>query len=181
VRKIPTAFERDWEGDPSRVLDQVHEGCEWVFAGEGVATKKYDGTCLMYDGTSWWARRDVKDGKEAPPGFKKVSYDPETEKTFGWEPIENSPWVKWFNEALKSRDYEPGTYELIGPKINKNPEGAAAHTLIWHFAAETMGLLDRSYEGIKTFLDGIDTEGIVFRHPDGRMAKIKKRDFGLRR
>jgi hypothetical protein len=26
-----------------------------------------------------------------------------------------------------------------------------------------------------------DIEGLVFHHPDGRMAKIKLRDFGLKR
>ena len=25
----------------------------------------------------------------------------------------------------------------------------------------------------------LDIEGIVWHHPDGRMAKIKRRDFGL--
>jgi hypothetical protein len=28
---------------------------------------------------------------------------------------------------------------------------------------------------------GQDMEGIVFHHPDGRKAKIKKRDFGQKR
>jgi hypothetical protein len=27
----------------------------------------------------------------------------------------------------------------------------------------------------------IDIEGLVFHHPDGRMAKIKLRDFGMKR
>ena len=43
MKKIPTMFERDWNGDRSRVVNQVHPGCEWVLAGEGVATRKLDG------------------------------------------------------------------------------------------------------------------------------------------
>jgi len=35
--------------------------------------------------------------------------------------------------------------------------------------------------GIRTFLEHAGWEGIVFHHPDGRMAKIKGRDFGLKR
>ena len=62
VNKITTLFERDWEGDRSRVLDQVHEGCEWVLEGEGLSTRKYDGMCVMYDGSEWWARREVREG-----------------------------------------------------------------------------------------------------------------------
>ena len=45
MKKIPTIFERDWDGDRSRVLDKPSPGCEWVFNSEGVATRKYDGTC----------------------------------------------------------------------------------------------------------------------------------------
>ena len=47
MKKIPTVFERDWNGDRSRVVDVVHPGCEWVLAGEGVPTLKQDGTCCM--------------------------------------------------------------------------------------------------------------------------------------
>lgn len=39
----------------------------------------------------------------------------------------------------------------------------------------------RDFDGLRAWLDGKDIEGIVFHHPDGRMAKIKLRDFGLRR
>lgn len=182
MQKIPTLFERDWDNDPSRVIESVVPGCEWVFEGQGAPTKKYDGVCVMYDGDKWWARREVKDGKEPPPGFMSMGHDHVTLKNIGWEPVEQSPWAKFHAEALGTRDYEPGTYELIGPKINKNPEGASVHTLIRHENAEVLGLLDRSYEGIKTFLSERDHEGIVFRHEDGRrFAKIKKRDFGMRR
>lgn len=184
MQKIPTIFERDWDNDPSKVTPQVTPGCEWVLEGEGTPTKKYDGTCLMLDeDRKWWARREVKDGKEAPPGFMSMGHDHVTLKNIGWEPIEQSPWAKFQKEAVEGKyQYPPGTYELIGPKINRNPEGAAVHTLINHANAEVLGLLDRSYEGIKTFLAGLDIEGIVFKHEDGRrLAKIKKRDFGLRR
>ena len=182
MEKVPTIFERDWDNDPSRVTRQVHEGCEWVLAGEGTPSKKYDGTCVMYEANHWWARREVKEGKEAPENFVSLTTDEETGKTIGWEPIEQSPFKKFFEEAVQSRAYwDEGTYELIGPKINRNPEGASRHTLIGHANAETLGLLDRSYDGIQVFLSGIDIEGIVFRHPDGRLAKIKKRDYGMRR
>ena len=44
MQKIPTLFERDWTGDRSRVLDKVNPEAAWVLAGEGVATRKRDGT-----------------------------------------------------------------------------------------------------------------------------------------
>src|SRR5262245_23803281 len=113
MEKIPTLFERDWDGDRSRVLDQIHPGCEWAVEGFGVPTRKYDGTCVMFDGSYWWARREVKPGKEMPPLFKQVSYDEETGKSVGWEPIEQSPFAKFHAEAVDA--WAIDGHELIGP------------------------------------------------------------------
>jgi hypothetical protein len=121
MRKIPTIFVRDFAGNPKYVTRERNPECAWVFAGEGVATRKFDGTCVMYDGERWWARREVKEGKTPPPGWVPLAHDTETGKTVGWEPAEQSGFAKWLQEAI---DYEPpksgwptGTYELIGPKI----------------------------------------------------------------
>src|SRR5262245_3644744 len=43
VQKIPTLFIRDPK-DMSRVLRDVTPGAEWVLQGEGVPTRKRDGT-----------------------------------------------------------------------------------------------------------------------------------------
>jgi hypothetical protein len=126
VKKIPTLFER---GEDRRyVLDQVTPGCEWVLAGEGRATRKYDGTCVLIrrDGpvVHGFARREVKPGKEPPPNWVEVDHDQVTGKRVGWEPIEQSGFAKWFEEAVTG-DEPPGTYELVGPKVNGNPEQVA--------------------------------------------------------
>jgi hypothetical protein len=188
VKKVPTLFERDWDGDRSRVLPIVTAGCAWVLEGEGVATRKYDGTCMMFDGNGWYARREVKPGKTPPEIFVEVERDEQTGKVVGWVPAPESPFVSFFLEALDADqrweilpDWEPGTYELVGPKIQGNPEGYKTHQLIRHAGAERIENRDRSFEGIRLLLNGLDVEGIVYQHPDGRMAKIKKRDFGLRR
>ena len=49
MRKVPTLFERDWKGDRSRVTDQINPVCAWVFNGEGVATRKFDGTAVLIE------------------------------------------------------------------------------------------------------------------------------------
>lgn len=49
----------------------------------------------------------------------------------------------------------------------------------WVFAGE--GVAPRKYQALVAWLKDKDIEGLVFHHPDGRMAKIKKRDFGLDR
>ena len=43
MKKIPTIFDRDWEGNRG-VIDKPMPECDWVFDGEGFATEKVDGT-----------------------------------------------------------------------------------------------------------------------------------------
>jgi hypothetical protein len=180
MRKIPTLFVRDLSRQPALVVDEVTPGCEWVLAGEGDATRKYDGTCVMLDEHgAWWARREVKPGKAEPPGWVEVEADANTGKRVGWEPIDQSPFVKAFREATEA-PYDRkaiGTHELCGPKVNGNPEGFYVHMLIWHEAAELLPDAPRDFYDIQVWLHDHPYEGIVWHHPDGRMAKIKRRDF----
>jgi hypothetical protein len=183
VKKIPTMFVRDWDGDRRYVLPEVTEGCQWVIAGEGTPTRKFDGTCVMFDGDRWWARREVKEGKTAPASFVEVDHDEETGKTMGWEPIEQSGFAKLHAQAIADTErhavgWPPGTYELCGPKVNGNPEGYGTHRLIHHSAAEPLDDAPRDFAGLAAWLHAHPYEGIVWHHPDGqRMAKVKKRDF----
>lgn len=194
MRKIPTLFVRDPE-DRRYVTRQVTPGCEWVLAGEGVATRKFDGTCIRVENTAvyaFWARREVKAGKTAPDGFVPVEHDEVTGKTVGWEPWSNSAFAKYIEEARKNwaadhplpdarlSDIPSGTYELVGPKINGNPERYDRHVLIRH-ASEVLKDFPRDFDGIRDWLAGDVIEGVVFwrnRHnPNAGMVKIKRRDF----
>ena len=189
MKKIATLFVRDWDGDRRYVLPEVTPGCEWVIEGEGVATRKYDGTCVMFDGDRWWARREVREGRPAPAGFVALSTDPETGKTIGWEAVELSAFAKWHAEALPlSWGYDgairqiqgeraAGTYELIGPKINGNPEQLPAHVLVYHDAADVLDDAPRDFDGLAAWLHAHPYEGIVWHREDGHMTKIKRRDF----
>src|SRR6202035_2718756 len=99
MKKIPTLFLRDWDGDRRYVTREVNPECAWVIAGEGVPTRKYDGTCMMFDGDRWWARREVKEGKAVPARFVPLGTDPETVKTVGWQVVELSSFAKYHAEA----------------------------------------------------------------------------------
>lgn len=179
MKKIPTLFERDWNGDRSRVIDQIHSGCEWVAAGEGVATRKIDGTCAMVRGGRLFKRRELREEDSAPSDFELVGYDEETKKSVGWVPVGDGPEDKWFREAnVPSPD---GTYELVGPKVQGNPEHYEKHALVSHEETGVFEDVPRTFDGLRTWMEGRDIEGIVFHHQDGRMAKIKLRDFGLQR
>ncbi|MCX5239758.1 DUF5565 family protein [Streptomyces prunicolor] len=187
--KIPTLFVRDPE-DRSRVLNQISPGCEWVVAGEGRPTRKLDGTAVMYDQHgAWWARREVKAGKAVPPGYITVQHDETTGKLAGWEPVAQSPFAKFHAEAVANAEaaevpwipWQLGTYELIGPKINGNPERYDRHWLVAHTNTETLPVDFLTFDGIRASVlrwhKTDHVEGIVWHHPDGRRAKIKARDF----
>ncbi len=179
MRKIPTLFVRDFEHDNGRyVTREVTPECEWVQWGEGRATRKFDGTCVMFDGGRWWARREVKAGKATPADFVPLGTDDTTGKTVGWEPIEASGFAKFHAEAIENTDepWEPGTYELCGPKINGNPEVMWGHVLVPH-GQHLLAQAPRDYDGLHRYLWTNDWEGIVWHHDDGRMVKIKRRDF----
>ncbi len=182
MRKIPTIFVRD-DNDRRFVTSEPHPDCDWVFRGDGVPTRKYDGTCVRFDGADWWARREVRPGRPVPADFVLVQTDEVTGKSVGWEPISASAFARYHAEALAAGgpDWKPGTYELIGPKVNGNPERAEGHRLVPHESAEPVGLTGRTYEAIRAAVlaahDAYGCEGIVFHASDGRMAKIKARDF----
>lgn len=181
MKKIPTLFVRDPESR-KYVLPEVTPGCEWVLEGEGAATRKWDGTCTMLDTEGhWWARREVKPGKEPPDGFVEVDHDEVTGKRQGWEPIEQSAFAKVF-ATIDTRGYRPDTYELIGPKVNGNPEMVASHTLIRHgFDRVDLGPISteaqEAFDALARAVRSLPYEGIVWHHNDGRMVKLKRRDF----
>lgn len=184
MRKIPTLFQRDPD-DRAHVLPEVNPGCEWVLDGEGVATRKWDGTCVKLDADgAWWARREVKPGKNIPNGYVIEEHDEVTGKLVGWEPMAQSSFAKFHAEAQPvGGSPAPGTYELLGPKVNGNPDGFGVHVLVPHGFMAFAGLGEfrqapRDYDGLKKWLlDRPQYEGIVWHHPDGRMVKLKRRDF----
>ena len=179
MQKTPTLFLRDFDKNPKFVTDKPNPECAWVFEGEGTPTRKYDGTCAMFDGTSWYKRREIKPGKKAPAEFIELTLDAKTGKRMGWMPVTHEDALHL--EAIEGKTFAPGTYELCGPKIRgrgsrHNPEDLDGHIMISHDNAEVLDV-PRDHDGLKAWLEGITFEGIVFHHEDGRMAKIKRRDF----
>jgi hypothetical protein len=180
MRKIISVFQRNYDTD-RLIRDEVVPGAEWVLAGEGIATRKYDGSCCMVQGGKLYKRYDAKKGKQPPAEFVPAQDpDPVTGHWPGWLPCRDSdPADKWFISAFHEA-LQDGTYEACGPHFQGNPEKFAADTLVLHGAVVIPGC-PRDFHGIRDFLSGMDIEGIVFHHPDGRMAKVKKKDYGMKR
>lgn len=178
MRKIPTVFARDFEHSNGRYVTRtVTPGCEWVLDGEGWATRKFDGTCVMFDGFEWYSRREVKEGKTPPPDFQSVENDTTTGKVVGWEPMEASGFRKFFEEAAGQEKWTPGTYELCGPKINGNPEEFSMHVLVRH-GIDDVTDAPRDFDGLRDWLLTHPAyEGIVWWRDGEPAAKLKRRDF----
>lgn len=108
------------------------------------------------------------------------------EDKWHWEGYDNL--LKYYTDALldgiPNVKIPDGTYELIGEKIQGNPEKVEGHFLTkhgWHLI-DWEG--DYSFENVKRIIEHWPFEGIVFHHKDendDRMCKIRKTDFGLTR
>lgn len=83
MKKIPTLFKRDFNNG-GQVYDEYADGTDWVVKGEGVATRKYDGTSVLIREQKMYKRYELKEGRTAPPDFEPVDHDETTGKTMGW-------------------------------------------------------------------------------------------------
>ncbi|MCK5603858.1 hypothetical protein KAR91_18370, partial [Candidatus Pacearchaeota archaeon] len=99
-------------------------------------------------------------------------------KIQGWVSVGEGNEDKYHRSAFEQEQNLPdGTYELIGEKVQGNPEKITGHTLINHANADKYPDFPHNFEGIKAVLKNTVIEGIVWHHPDGRMVKIKRKDF----
>jgi len=182
MKKIKSLFERNYDGD-GLVRNEVVAGSEWVINGEGVPTRKFDGTCCKVESGILYKRYDAKKLRTPPDGFIPAQdYDPITDHMPGWVAVsESEPSDKWHVKAfLEMPGLPDGTYELCGEKIQKNPERVIGYVLIPH-GKEILDGCPRDYDGIKAYLVDKDIEGVVWHRDNGDMVKIKKTDFGLKR
>ena len=177
MKKIVSLFQRNYDTD-RLVRDEVVPGAEWVLRGEGIATRKFDGTCCRVAGGVLYKRFDAQAGKPAPDGFEAAQDpDPVTGHWPGWLRVGDGNEDRWHREGWdNSAPLVDGTYELVGPKIQSNPDGFDKHMLVLH-GAELLSDAPRDFEGLKAYLSDKTIESIVFHHPNGEMVKIKKRDF----
>ena len=202
MRKIPTVFQRDPD-NMRYVTRNVHPDCQWVLDGEGTPTYKWDGTSVLIDDDgAMWKRRELKAGQTEPDGFRLEGHDETTGKTVGWMPCNrDNPDDRWHWEAYDphpqfesiTAPHKPGTYELLGPKVQGNPHKFDHHVLMPHGAmpfnaadGEFYAPPPLGYDGLAGWMTefakrdakaALGFEGIVWHHPDGRMAKLKARDF----
>ena len=197
MKKIPTLFHRVYEGH--KIVDitsEVTPGFEWVLNGEGIATVKKDGSCCAIINGLFYKRYDAKKGKNGsyklPPegAIPCCDPDPITGHWPHWVLVKkDDPADKWFVNAYSNNcklrysaclvgPPADATYEAIGPHFQKNPYHLSADVLTRH-GEEIIILPDRSFEGIRSYLESHRIEGIVFWKDGEPQCKIKRSDFGF--
>lgn len=192
MKKIASVFQRNYDGDRC-VRNEVVKGSEWVLAGEGVATRKWDGMAVLVRFGEVFKRYDAKAGRTPPPDFvpAQPEADPVSGHWPGWVPAVGPDserimeGIAWGSKNLyQSMPVPDGTYEVCGPKIGTrhgaNPEKLTEHILVPH-GRDVLEDCPRAFDGIREYLAARSIEGIVWHHPDGRMAKIKTADFGIKK
>lgn len=194
MKKIPCLFEREFENHRPTLLQSVSEGCEWVLEGVGKATVKYDGTACAVIGGKLYARYDCRPNKKARKKHKKgdawllTEFPTPPEGSIScqeadvitghfphWVLVGEQSNYKYHREAFSGQP--DGTYELMGEKINGNKSNLSGHIFVLH--GENIVELERTFAGIKKWLKEHGEEGLVFHAPDGRMCKIRRKDYGF--
>ena len=183
MEKILTIFER---GPGFVVIDEPKAGCEWVFAGEGKATEKLDGTNVRL---TIRAGQCVRLEKRRNPSKEQKAQGIKD----GWyvDARDDADEDKWIFEAMRGTDlsaWPDGEHsaEALGPKIQGNTLTLQRNVCVpFNLEIPVFDIPDRSFNSLRTVLEKLQSlyspgnlaEGIVFHHPDGRRAKIKRKDF----
>ena len=181
MKKIPTLFERRFSNrEVIDIIPRVTKGCEWVLAGYGVATVKIDGACCSVINGEFYKRYDAKNGKTPPAGaIPCCEPDPITGHHPHWVKVDrHNPADKWFVRAYNNTlPIEDGTYEAIGVHFQGNPYGLTDDILEPH--GTKVIAVERTFDGIKKYLEENHIEGIVFWLNGKPGCKIKRSDFGF--
>lgn len=186
MKKIPTLFKREFEnGKIVGITNQVQDGLEWVLAGEGTATLKYDGSCCAVIDGQFYKRFDAKPGRTIPEGaIPCCEPDPITGHHPHWVKCDRTnPSDKWFWRAYDTSlnltviECWDVSYEAVGKHFNGNPYGMSYDLLVRHGDAPI--IVKRDFESIKKYLAEHPIEGIVFWKDGEPKCKIKRTDFGL--
>lgn len=178
MNKIPTLFKRVFGSHQViDIKDEITPGCEDAFL-HGIATLKVDGACCAIIDGVLYKRYDAKNGKQPPAGaIPCCNPDPVTGHWPHWvkvDPTNNAD--KWFVRAMRGNTKD-GTYEAIGRHFNGNPYGLAYDIGVMHGVCQVN--VERTFAGVKAYLDEHLVEGLVFWLDGEPVCKIKRTDFGF--
>lgn len=184
MRKIKTVFEMIYDkGKPQ--MGDIRPESMWVFTEPNVkATVKYDGTATAVINGEFYARLDAKNGRNIPVGA--IPCEPEPDPITGhwphWVPVTAEPAFKWHMAAYNNTKYiHDATYEAIGPHFQGNPYKLDKDILIEHGATVITDLpKPLTKESLEAYFHAHPAmEGIVFYGENGKMAKLRLKDYKM--
>ena len=195
--KIESPFIRKALNGRYLATSEIAKGYEWVFEDSGVlAVDKLHGTnlcCIFNQGIL----QSVDNRTNRLIAQPCISANWKTDTYRVVEGIINCIKRGWIDKFFTGRVYG----ELVGPTINGNLHDLETHYFVpfdylkksckWN--SWTQNKYPKTYEAIKEwfkYLPSLFTnkitktisstsEGIVFHHPDGRMAKLRRDMFDL--
>ena len=184
MKKIPTLFERDWNGNGG-VLDKTL--IDLSILENATATEKLDGTNVRLTVRNHTLVRLEK--RRNPSKLEKAKG---IEEPWYMDADEYAPNDKFIWEAARNTDFsnvEDGEWsgEALGPSIQGNPLHLDNHIVVLfsHGDAPTFENVPTSYQELKEWLpkqksrygNDCGIEGIVWHCENGDMYKIKLKDF----
>lgn len=189
MKKIPTLFLREFNTNGNKVSisnEFTNDRCKEALL-YGTPTIKFDGSCCAVINGKFYKRYDAKRGKPIPIGAIKCQEkaDEITGHLPCWVRVkEDNPSDKWFIKALDNTleilgEVDDGTYEAVGRHFTANPYNLFYDTLIKHGESQILDL-ERTFNGVKDYLEKHEIEGIVFWLNNEPVCKIKRSDFGFK-
>lgn len=187
MNKIPTIFERDWEGN--RGVINKRNVNPMIFT-DAIATEKLDGTNVRLT-----VRNHILVRLEKRRNPDKIQKQKGIEEPWYKDADEYGPEDKWLWDAVKNTDLskvEDGEWsgEAVGPNIQGNPLNLDTNRVVLFSLEDVVLSLKHSlvptiFDELKEWLPkqksvyGKDCgiEGIVWHNLNGSMAKIKTKDF----
>ncbi len=192
--KIKSPFVRKDVNGQYKCINEIAEGYSWVFEDPTVlAVDKLHGTnicCLFNKGVLQSIDNRITRLLSAPSVMTGM-------RTEGWRVIEGVMRAiekKWIKDKFDGRIYG----ELVGPTVNGNLHNLTQHYFVpFDYLKKTCkwnswsaNKYPKTFEAIKVWFDTLTSlftkritkkegvaEGIVFHHPDGKMAKLRRDMF----
>lgn len=129
-----------------------------------------------------YRRYDYKEGRTLPYGAIPCQDEPDS-ITGHWPHWllcdRNNPQDKYHFIAFdKQKEWEEGTYELIGLHEQGNPYNLDTDILEKH-GKRILENVPRTFKGLREYLENHYIEGVVFYRDTVEMCKIKRTDFGF--
>ncbi|MEP6756808.1 MAG: hypothetical protein ABJA67_14985 [Chthonomonadales bacterium] len=184
MNKILTIFERDWDGN-RKVIDRYSDCVTAELLSECIATEKVDGTNVRLTVRNHTLVRLEK--RRNPSKIEKAKGIVEPWYVDGDELDQSDKWIWDAARNTDLSDIPDGEWsgEANGQNIQGNPLNMVGNRVMLFSLgkAPAMGDVPIDFEGLKQYFPreslygSGDMEGIVWHHADGRMFKIKAKDF----